>query len=116
MTLGLLGANATAPMARVRAASVSGTHDVPESRLCQTPPFPAPINQCLGSVGWTAMVATRPLLSKFVGSVGVRTNVSGEGPMLTQRACPSAAATDWPVSPRSWLAVTPTDHTAVAAP
>jgi hypothetical protein len=83
MTSESLGANAMAPIAKVVAVSVSRAHDTPRSRLSQTPPFAAPINHCLGSRGFTAMVETRPLLN-FSALVGSSRSVNGDGPMLIQ--------------------------------
>src|SRR5436309_9594142 len=88
MMLGSLGAKATAPVASVGAESVRGTHDVPASRLSQTPPLPTPISQWLTSDGSTAIEATRPEFT-FVERASRR----GAGPMLVHDCAALLCAT-----------------------
>src|SRR5262245_4052438 len=63
MVFGSLGANATAPIAKVSHASLRGSQLVPASRVSQTPPLPAPASQWLSSLGSTAIEAMRPSFS-----------------------------------------------------
>src|SRR2546427_109997 len=89
MMAGLLGAMASAPIDSEIWSSVRGVQWTPLSRVSQTPPWAAAINQCALLPGSTARHVTRPQLG-WGGFICVF--IIGAGPILTHCGWTASAA------------------------